>query len=52
VHLVKKMQPRGDLDDSYMMFNHVKHVQDWMTMACHVYDLIYYKIMSIAIYNM
>jgi hypothetical protein len=24
----------------------------WITMACHVYDLVYYKVMSIDIYNM
>lgn len=52
VHLVKQMQLGGDLKNSYMMFNHVKHVQGWLTMACHVYDLVYYKVMFIAIYNM
>ncbi len=27
-----------------MMFDHVKHVQRWMTMAYHVYDSDYYKV--------
>jgi len=52
VDLVKRMQLGGDLENSWMMFDHVKHVQGWTTMACHVYDLVYCKIMSTAIYNM
>jgi hypothetical protein len=36
----------------WMMFNHVKHVLGWTTMACHGYDLIYCKFMMIAIYDM
>jgi hypothetical protein len=40
VDLVKRMQPRGDLESSWTMFDHVKcDVQGWTTMACHVYDL-------------
>ncbi len=36
-----------------MMFDHVKRVQGWMTMACHVYDLVvYYKITTIAVHDM
>jgi len=35
VDLVKHMQPGGDLQNGWMMFNHMK---DWTTMACHVYD--------------
>jgi len=31
------------------MFDHVKCVVGWTTMACHVYDLIYYKVMTIVI---
>ncbi len=52
VDLIKRMQLGGDLETSWMMFDHVKHVQGWTTMACHVYDPIYCKVMSIAIYNM
>jgi hypothetical protein len=36
----------------WMMFNHVKRVQGWMTMACHMYDLIYCKVMTIMICDM
>ncbi len=28
--------------------NHVKHLVGWTIMACHVYDLGYYKVMTIA----
>jgi hypothetical protein len=31
------------------MFDHVKHVQEWTTMACHVYDSMYCKVLTIAI---
>ncbi len=41
VNLVKQMQPKGDLENSWTMFDHVKHVQGSMTMGCHVYDLVY-----------
>ena len=50
--LVKRMQPGGDLQDSWIMFDHVKRVKPWTTMACHVYDPIYCKVMTIAICDM
>jgi hypothetical protein len=34
------------------MFDHVKHVQRWTTMACHVYDIVYCKVMMIVVYDM
>jgi len=34
------------------MFGNVNRVQGWMTMACHIYDLICYKIMTIVVYDM
>ncbi len=36
----------------WMTFDHVKHVQRWMTMACHVYNLVYYNVMMIVICDM
>jgi hypothetical protein len=36
--LIKWMQPRGDLQTIWIMFDHVKHVESWRTFACHVYD--------------
>jgi hypothetical protein len=50
--LVRHMQPRGELQNCWLMFNHVKSVHEWTTMACHVYDLVYYKVFTIAICNM
>jgi hypothetical protein len=41
VHLVNRMQPRGDLEHAWIMFDHVKRVKNWTTMACHVYDSAY-----------
>ncbi len=52
VNLIKRMQLGGDLEKSWMMFDHIKHVQGWTTMACHVYDLVYCKVMFIAICDM
>ena len=52
VDLVKRMQPGGDLECAWVMFDHVKRVKDWTTMACHVYDSIYCKVMTIAMCDM
>jgi hypothetical protein len=52
VDLVKRMQPRGDLENAWLMFDHVKRVKEWTTMACHVYDAAYCKVMTIAICDM
>ena len=38
VNLVKRMQPGGDLQDYWIMFDHVKRVENWTTMASHVYN--------------
>jgi hypothetical protein len=50
--LVKQMQPRGNLQTVWIMFDHVKHVKGWTTLACHVYDFLYYKVMMIVICDM
>ena len=52
VDLVKRMQPKGDLECVWMMFDHVKRVKDWTTMACHVYNSLYCKVMTIAVCDM
>lgn len=52
VDLVKRMQPGGDLQDCWVMFDHVKRVSSWTTMACHVYDSKYCKVMTIALCDM
>jgi hypothetical protein len=48
VDLVKRMPPGGDLEHAWIMFDHVKRVAKWTTMACHVYDRTYQHIMTIA----
>jgi hypothetical protein len=52
VDLVKRMQPSGDLHDTWIMFDHVKRVKKWTTMACHIYDSTYCRVMTIAVYDM
>jgi len=52
VDLVRLMQVAGDLENLWMMFDHVKQVKDWMRMACHVYDSPYCHVMTIACCDM
>jgi hypothetical protein len=52
VDLVKRMQLGGDLENAWIMFDHVKHVSHWTTMACHVYDSAYCRVMTVAVCNM
>ena len=52
VDLVTRMQPGGDLQDSWLMFDHVKRVSNWTTMACHVYDSQYCRVMTVAVCDM
>jgi hypothetical protein len=49
--LVKRMQPSGNLETCWLMFDHIKHV-GWMAPTCHMYDLIYYKMMTIVVCDM
>ncbi len=46
------MQPRGNHQTCWIMFDLVKHVDGWTKLACHVYDMVYCVMMIIAIYNM
>ena len=48
VDLVRRMQPNGDLEHAWIMFDHIKRVTNWTTMACHVYDATYQRVMTIA----
>lgn len=52
VDLVKRMQVGGDLQDAWIMFDNVKRVKEWTTLACHVYDTTYCKVMTIACCDM
>ena len=48
VDLVARMQLGGDLQLAWIMFDHVKRVINWTTMACHVYDFTYQRVMTSA----
>jgi hypothetical protein len=52
VDLDKCMQPGGDLENEWLIFDHVKLVQEWTTMVCHMYDAAYCKVMTIAVCDM
>ena len=52
VDLVKRMQRGEDLQNSWIMFDHVNRVKHWTTMACHVYEPSFCKVMTIATCDM
>jgi hypothetical protein len=52
VHLVNRMQPGRNLEHSWIMFDHVKRVKNWTTMACHVYNSTYCRVMTIVVCDM
>ena len=39
------------MENSWIMFDHVKRLKDWTTLACHVYDSKYCKVLTIACYD-
>ena len=48
VDLVRRMQSGGELEHAWMMFDPVKSVTNWTTMACHMYDSSYQRVLTIA----
>ena len=52
VKLVKKMKVGGDMDNSWIMFDHIKRLKNWTTIACHVYDSRYCKVLTIVCCDM
>jgi len=46
------MQLGGDLENAWNMFDHSKCVEGWTTMACHVYNPTYYKVLTIILHDM
>ncbi len=52
ISLVTQMQPARDLQNTWIMFDHVKCVVGWTIMACHVYDPMYCKVLTISICDM
>ena len=51
VSLVRKMQLGGDLENEWVMFDHVKRVKEWTTFGVHVHDPNYCSVMTIAACN-
>jgi hypothetical protein len=49
---VTQMQHVGDLQNIWIMFDHMNCVVGWTTMACHVYDRVYYKMLTIVVCDM
>jgi hypothetical protein len=49
---IMQMQPKGDLQNAWIMFDHVKCVVGWTTMASHVHDHDYCKVMTMTICDM
>jgi hypothetical protein len=50
--LVRQMQLGDDLQNARMIFDHIMRVQGRTTMACHIYNLVYCKVMMILICDM
>ena len=52
VDLVRRMQPSGDLELAWIMFDHVKRVVGWTSLGAHVYDPMFCKVMTICVCDM
>ena len=52
VDLVKRMQPGGDLQNSWIEFDYFERVKGWTTMSCDVYDVEFCRLMTIAVCEM
>jgi hypothetical protein len=50
--LVKRMQVGGNMENSWIIFDHVKYLKYWRTMACHVYNSQCCKVLTIACCDM
>ena len=52
VDLVQRMQAGNDLELDWIIFDHVKRIVGWTSLGAHVYDPIYYKVMTICMCDM
>jgi hypothetical protein len=52
ISLITQMQPARDLQNVWIMLDHAKHVVGWITIACHVYNLVYCKMLTIVVCDM
>jgi hypothetical protein len=50
-YLIRQMQPGDNLQNVWMMFDHIKCVQGW-TMARNIYNPIFLKVMTITVCDM
>ncbi|MCO5586321.1 hypothetical protein L7F22_040260 [Adiantum nelumboides] len=48
VDIVNRMRPSGNLENMWIHFDHVHHVNGWPTMSPHVYDPFVRELMTIA----
>ena len=51
VDLATRMQLGGNPEHAWLMSDHIKRVNVWTTMACHIYDSTYQRVMTIAYCN-
>ena len=49
VDLIRRMQPRGDSELQWVMFDHVKRINHWTTLGVHVYEPNHCRAMTICI---
>jgi hypothetical protein len=52
VSLVCRMQFGRDLENEWIMFDHIKRIKEWITFGVHVYDPDYCSVMTIAVCDM
>lgn len=52
INLVKKIQIGDDMENPWIMFDHIKCICKWTTMPCYVYDNTYCKVLTIACCDM
>ena len=48
VYFVKRMQVEGDMENAWILFDHVNRLKDKTTLACHVYNSKNCKVLTIA----
>ena len=52
VDIVRRMQPGGDLEYEWVMYDHLKRMEDWTTTDIHIYDPKFRKVVTIAVCDM
>lgn len=51
-NLARRMKCGGDMENSWIVFDHVKNLHEWITMTCKIYDNMHCKILTIACCDM